>query len=123
MMRYVSTRGQSPELDFEGVLLQGLAPDGGLYVPAQVPTFSDDEMRDMAHLSYAELALRVTWPFVEGFMDKADYAALLSETYAEFNHPAVAPLKQLDSNLWLLEQFHGPTLAFKDFALQLLVDC
>ena len=120
MMRYVSTRGQSPELDFEGVLLQGLAPDGGLYVPADIPRFSDAEMRDMASLSYAELALKVTWPFVEGFMPKDEYAALLTQTYAEFNHPAVAPLKQLDSNLWLLEQFHGPTLAFKDFALQLL---
>lgn len=120
MMRYVSTRGRSDALDFEGVLLRGLAPDGGLYVPESLPTFSPEQLREMAKLSYAELALEVTWPFVDGFMPKAEYAALLTETYAEFNHPAVAPLKQLDSNLWLLEQFHGPTLAFKDFALQLL---
>ncbi|QGG81326.1 threonine synthase [Litorivicinus lipolyticus] len=119
-MRYVSTRGRSDALDFEGVLLRGLAPDGGLYVPESLPTFSPEQLREMAKLSYAELALEVTWPFVDGFMPKAEYAALLTETYAEFNHPAVAPLKQLDSNLWLLEQFHGPTLAFKDFALQLL---
>ena len=120
MMRYVSTRGRSDALDFEGVLLRGLAPDGGLYVPESLPTFSPEQLREMAKLSYAELALEVTWPFVDGFMPKDEYAALLTETYAEFNHPAVAPLKQLDSNLWLLEQFHGPTLAFKDFALQLL---
>lgn len=120
MMRYVSTRGQSESLDFEGVLLRGLAPDGGLYVPDKLPQFSSDELKAMAKLSYAELALEVTWPFVEGFMPKDEYAALLKETYAEFHHPAVAPLKQLDGNLWLLEQFHGPTLAFKDFALQLL---
>ncbi len=120
MMRYVSTRGRSEALDFEGVLLRGLAPDGGLYVPESLPSFSPEQMRAMAKLSYAELALEVTWPFVDGFMPKDDYAALLKETYGEFNHPAVAPLKQLDTNLWLLEQFHGPTLAFKDFALQLL---
>ncbi|MGB0956905.1 MAG: threonine synthase [Litorivicinus sp.] len=119
-MRYVSTRGRSEALDFEGVLLRGLAPDGGLYVPESLPSFSPEQMRAMAKLSYAELALEVTWPFVDGFMPKDDYAALLKETYGEFNHPAVAPLKQLDTNLWLLEQFHGPTLAFKDFALQLL---
>jgi threonine synthase len=120
MMRYVSTRGQSESLDFEGVLLRGLAPDGGLYVPESLPQFSPEQLREFAKLSYAELALEITWPFVEGFMPKDEYAALLKETYAEFHHPAVAPLKQLDSNLWLLEQFHGPTLAFKDFALQLL---
>lgn len=120
MMRYVSTRGQSEALDFEGVLLRGLAPDGGLYVPESLPQFSPQQLREMAQLPYAELALEITWPFVEGFMPRDEYAALLRETYAEFHHPAVAPLKQLDGNLWLLEQFHGPTLAFKDFALQLL---
>ena len=120
MMRYVSTRGQSESLDFEGVLLRGLAPDGGLYVPESLPSFTPEQLADMAKLSYAELALEVTWPFVEGFMPRDEYAALLRETYAEFHHPAVAPLKQLDGQLWLLEQFHGPTLAFKDFALQLL---
>ncbi|MGB0965574.1 MAG: threonine synthase [Litorivicinus sp.] len=119
-MRYVSTRGQSESLDFEGVLLRGLAPDGGLYVPESLPSFTPEQLADMAKLSYAELALEVTWPFVEGFMPRDEYAALLRETYAEFHHPAVAPLKQLDGQLWLLEQFHGPTLAFKDFALQLL---
>lgn len=120
MMRYVSTRGQSESLDFEGVLLRGLAPDGGLYVPESLPHFSPEQLQAMAKMPYAELALEVTWPFVEGFMPRDEYAELLRETYAEFHHPAVAPLKQLDTNLWLLEQFHGPTLAFKDFALQLL---
>lgn len=119
-MKYVSTRGTAPELDFEGVLLTGLASDGGLYVPAEIPRVSPETLKQWAKLDYADLAVEVTWPFVEGFMPREDYVAMVRETYAGFNHAAVAPLKQLDGQLWLLEQFHGPTLAFKDFALQLL---
>lgn len=119
-MKYISTRGQAPELDFEGVLLTGLASDGGLYVPAELPQISADTLKQWATLDYADLAVEVTWPFVEGFMPRDEYVAMVRETYAGFNHSAVAPLKQLDGQLWLLEQFHGPTLAFKDFALQLL---
>ena len=119
-MKYVSTRGQAPELDFEGVLLTGLATDGGLYVPESLPQISNETLQAWAKLDYADLAVEVTWPFVEGFMPRDEYVAMVRETYSGFNHSAVAPLKQLDGQLWLLEQFHGPTLAFKDFALQLL---
>ncbi len=119
-MRYVSTRGQAPELDFEGVLLTGLARDGGLYVPADWPVFSPDEMRAMRGLSYAGLAVRVMRPFVGDAIAEDDLAAMVEDAYRGFDHPAVAPLRQLDTDFWLLELFHGPTLAFKDFALQVL---
>jgi threonine synthase len=119
-LRYVSTRGTAPVLGFEDVLLTGLARDGGLYVPEKWPYFSADALRGMRGLSYAELAARIMQPFVDGALDEADFARLVAESYAGFGHPAVAPLSQLDANEWLLELFHGPTLAFKDFALQLL---
>ncbi len=117
---YISTRGGAPALDFEQVLLTGLAPDGGLYVPDRLPVFSPDEIAAMASLSYPELAHRIIAPFVAGTIPGDDLARLVTETYAEFRHPAVAPLVQLQANQWVLELFHGPTLAFKDFALQLL---
>jgi threonine synthase len=118
-MRYVSTRGQAPELDFAGVLLAGLADDGGLYVPASWPEFSAPELRALRGLPYAELAARVIAPFVAGAIPFQDLQAMCRRAYAGFGHPAVVPLVQLDTGLFALELFHGPTLAFKDLALQL----
>ncbi|WP_116365696.1 threonine synthase [Parahaliea mediterranea] len=119
-MKYISTRGQAPALSFEEVLLTGLASDGGLYVPESLPTFSASELRDMAALDYPALALRIIEPFVAGSIPADDLKALIDDTYAEFRHNAVAPMVQIGANQWVLELFHGPTLAFKDFALQLL---
>lgn len=119
-MKYISTRGQAPALDFEQVLLTGLASDGGLYVPEKLPTFSPGEIADMASLDYPQLAQKIITPFVDGCIPEDDLQAILQETYAEFRHNAVAPMVQIAPNQWVLELFHGPTLAFKDFALQLL---
>jgi len=119
-VKYVSTRGEAPALGFEDVLLTGLARDGGLYVPETWPVFSAAEISSMAGLRYADLALRVMYPYVEGEIPEAEFASLIDDAYAGFDHRAVAPLRQLDANEWLMELFHGPTLAFKDFALQLL---
>ena len=119
-MRYVSTRGSAPELDFAGVTLAGLAGDGGLYLPETWPRFSSDEIHGLRGLPYAELAARVMAPFVGDCLTPARLRELTARAYARFAHPAVAPLVQLDEQHWLLELFHGPTLAFKDVALQLL---
>ncbi|MDR3438407.1 threonine synthase [Telmatospirillum sp.] len=119
-MSYHSTRGQAPALAFDDVLLAGLARDGGLYLPSQWPHFSKEELASFAGLSYPELAVRVMLPFLDGTIAEDDFARMVAETYAGFGHAAVAPLKQLGRNDWLLELFHGPTLAFKDYALQLL---
>jgi threonine synthase len=119
-MRYISTRGQAPVLDFADVLLAGLASDGGLYVPEELPKFSKEEIASWAGLSYADLAFNVIKPFVAGCIDDVDLKRMIDESYAVFKHDAVAPLVQIDSNEFVLELFHGPTLAFKDFALQLL---
>ncbi|MCG3171461.1 MAG: Threonine synthase [Pseudomonadales bacterium] len=119
-MRYISTRGASPALAFEDVLLTGLAPDGGLYVPETLARIDTARMREWARLDYADLAAEVMAPFVEGFLAPGELRTMTHATYAGFRHPAVAPLVQLGHNEWVLELFHGPTLAFKDFALQLL---
>jgi threonine synthase len=119
-VKYISTRGQAPALNFEEVLLAGLASDGGLYVPEKLPTFSREEITAMAGMDYVQLAQTIIFPFVEECIEAEDLQAILQETYAEFRHNAVAPLVQIGSNQWVLELFHGPTLAFKDFALQLL---
>ncbi|MEQ8355505.1 MAG: threonine synthase [Kiloniellaceae bacterium] len=119
-MKYVSTRGDAPVLSFDEVLLAGLARDGGLYLPESWPQFSPAEIRDLAGKPYAEVAFAVLKPFVGGSIGDADLQRILAETYADFGHAAVAPLKQLDQRTWLMELFHGPTLAFKDYALQLL---
>jgi threonine synthase len=119
-MRYLSTRGQAPVLGFSDALLAGLARDGGLYLPAEWPRFSAAEIRAMRGLSYAELAIRVLTPYVGGEIDSATFARIVREAYATFDHAAVCPLVQLDSNRFVLELFHGPTLAFKDVAMQLL---
>ena len=119
-INYVSTRGQAPSLNFEQVLLAGLASDGGLYVPDRLPEFSRDEILAMRSMSYDELAYTVLKPFVEGSIPDDDLRQIIRDTYGVFRHDAVAPLVQIDHNQWVLELFHGPTLAFKDFALQLL---
>ena len=119
-MRYVSTRGEAPELGFEDVLLTGLARDGGLYVPAMWPQLSNRELTHLQNKTYEEVAHAVLHPFIGGAVPEADVKRMIAEAYATFDHPAVAPLKQLDDTQWLLELFHGPTLAFKDVAMQLL---
>lgn len=119
-MRYISTRGQAPAMNFEEVLLAGLASDGGLYVPENLPRFTVEQMQSWVGLPYHELAFEVMRPFVTGCISDADFKTILQDTYGAFAHNAVAPLRQIDSNEWVLELFHGPTLAFKDFALQLL---
>ena len=118
-MKYVSTRGTAPTLSFEKALLAGLARDGGLYVPDSWPKFSKTDIRSLRGLSYAEVAFRVMRPFVGG-IGEAPFRAMIERAYAGFGHPAVAPVKQLDTHLFLTELFHGPTLAFKDYALQLV---
>lgn len=120
MMKYISTRGNAPELTFEEVLLTGLAEDGGLYVPKEVPQYTLAEIESWRDLPYAELAHKVIYPFVEGCVDSAALQTILNEVYGGFGHKAVAPLQQIDHNEYVLELFHGPTLAFKDFALQTL---
>ncbi len=119
-MKYISTRGAAPALNFEQVLLAGLACDGGLYVPESLPSFSAEEIAGMASLDYPALAHKIITPFVAECIPAADLQVLINETYANFRHGAVAPMVQLGVNQWVLELFHGPTLAFKDFALQLL---
>jgi threonine synthase len=119
-MRYVSTRGHAAALDFRQVTLAGLAPDGGLYVPDAWPTLSRDEIAGLAGLSYAQTAATVMAPFVAGVLTRDALLALCEAAYGRFAHAAVTPLVQLDRRHWLLELFHGPTLAFKDVALQLL---
>jgi threonine synthase len=119
-MRYISTRGQAAPRDFEGVLLAGLAEDGGLFLPESYPTFSPADWRALRGLPYAELAARVIHPFTGGALPLETLHAMTREAYAGFGHPAVAPLVQLDDRSFALELFHGPTLAFKDMAMQLL---
>jgi threonine synthase len=119
-MQYQSTRGRAPRLDFKGVTLAGLAADGGLYLPESWPQLSAETLERLATADYLETAFTVIRPFVEGSLDDDALTALLKSSYADFGHAAVTPLVQLDSRHWLLELFHGPTLAFKDVALQLL---
>ncbi|MDE8348291.1 MAG: threonine synthase, partial [Acidocella sp.] len=118
-MKYVSTRGQAPELDFSGVLLAGLAVDGGLYMPSHWPRFSKEELRALRGLPYAELAARVMAPFVGAAIPFAELQKMCRRAYAGFDHAATVPLVQLGTSTFALELFHGPTLAFKDLALQL----
>ncbi|HCT06388.1 MAG TPA: threonine synthase, partial [Pseudomonas sp.] len=104
-MRYISTRGQAPALNFEDVLLAGLATDGGLYVPENLPRFTQEEIASWAGLPYHELAFRVMRPFVTGSIPDADFKKILEETYGVFSHNAIAPLRQLNGNEWVLELF------------------
>ncbi|WP_420408597.1 threonine synthase [Hoeflea sp.] len=117
---YISTRGEAPTLGFSDALLAGLARDGGLYVPATWPEFSRKDIRAMRGQSYQEIAFRVIAPFAEGHIEPDALRAMIDEAYATFRHPAVVPLVQSGANAFVLELFHGPTLAFKDVAMQLI---
>ncbi|MBF9035483.1 threonine synthase [Rhodobacterales bacterium HKCCE2091] len=119
-MRYVSTRGAAPELTFEDAMLTGLARDGGLYVPAEIPVMPAGDIAALAGLPYEEVAFRVMRPFTGDTFTDAEFGDLIQRAYAGFGHAARAPLVQLQPNHFLLELFHGPTLAFKDFAMQLI---
>jgi threonine synthase len=119
-MDYISTRGQDGPLGFEQALLSGLARDGGLYLPVEWPRFSSDEIAAMRGLSYADLAGRIMAPFCDGEISEAELSAMAADAYAAFDHPAIAPLVQLNDNIHILELFHGPTIAFKDYAMQFL---
>ncbi|WP_299820727.1 threonine synthase [uncultured Jannaschia sp.] len=119
-MRYVSTRGRAPVLGFEDTMLTGLARDGGLYVPEEVPVLSPGDIAALAGRPYEDVAVRVMAPFVADAFDEATFAGMVERAYAGFGHDARAPLRQLGPNHHLLELFHGPTLAFKDFAMQLI---
>ncbi len=122
-MRYVSTRGDGngASESFEDVLLAGLARDGGLFVPESWPApFSESDLGEMASLGYADLAVRLTQPFIGDAVEPAALERIAQETYAGFEHPATAPLSQLGPRFWMMELYHGPTLAFKDYALQFL---
>ena len=119
-MKYVSTRGSAPKLSFEEAMLTGLARDGGLYVPETIPQMSADDIRALNGASYEEIAFRVMRPFVgETFTDE-EFKGCIERAYKGFGHTARAPLVQLGANHFLMELFHGPTLAFKDFAMQLI---
>ena len=119
-LSYISTRGSAPALGFDDVLLAGLARDGGLYVPDAWPQMSLSDIAALRGRDYATTATRVMAPFVAGGLDEGELAGLTRDAYAGFDHAAVAPLSQIGANEWILELYHGPTLAFKDLALQLV---
>lgn len=119
-MRYISTRGQAPILDFEEAMLTGLARDGGLYVPETIPTLSPADIATLAGLSYEDAAFRIMRPFVGAAFGDSDFGDIITRAYGTFRHDARTPLVQLGANHFLLELFHGPTLAFKDVAMQLI---
>ncbi len=119
-MKYVSTRGKAPVLEFDDVLLSGLARDGGLYVPESWPQFSADQIRSFKDLNYQELALEIMTPFVGATITPDDLKHIIGNAYSNFDADEIAPLKKIGDNEYLLELFHGPTLAFKDMAMQFL---
>lgn len=120
MIRYVSTRGSAPALSFEDVVLAGLASDGGLYVPDHIPVLNAQEIAALKMLPYNELAYAIISRFVDDTIEKAALRNIIDESYKTFRHADVAPLTKIDDSTYILELFHGPTLAFKDFALQFL---
>ncbi|MEM8792834.1 MAG: threonine synthase [Pseudomonadota bacterium] len=119
-MRYISTRGQAPEIPFEEAMLNGLARDGGLYLPVDVPVLTADQIASMAGQSYEEVAYTVMRPFIGETFTDDEFRVLIDRAYDGFGHIARAPLVQIGPNDWILELHHGPTLAFKDFAMQLI---
>ena len=120
-MKYISTRGTAPVLDFEGAMMSGLARDGGLYLPQHFPTFSAEDLRSLRGKPFAEVAFAVARRFVGGVIPDDQLKPIIDLAYSTFSHDSITPLKQLGSNLFLLELFHGPTIAFKDVAMQLIV--
>ncbi len=119
-MRYVSTRGQAPVLSFEQAMLTGLARDGGLYVPETIPTLTAADIAALAGQPYEEVAFRIMRPYIGDAFTDDEFRSIIARAYEHFGHAARAPLVQLGANHFLLELFHGPTLAFKDFAMQLI---
>ena len=119
-MLHVSTRGEAPALSFSDALLAGLARDGGLYVPKAWPTLTAGEIAGFSGRSYADVAERIVGALADGDVEGSALSAMIAEAYATFRHTAVCPLNQIGDNLFVLELFHGPTLAFKDVAMQLL---
>ncbi len=119
-MKFISTRAKAPELEFEDVIITGLASDGGLYVPQSWPQISHDQIRSFASRPYHEVAYEVMAPFVDGAIEDQVFKNIIAQSYATFKHPAVVPLREMRPNEWILELFHGPTFAFKDVALQVL---
>ncbi len=119
-MKYISTRGEAPALSFEEAMMTGLARDGGLYLPQEIPTLYGAEIATLHGLSYEETAFCIMRPFIGETFSDDEFRALIDKAYAGFEHAARAPLKQLGAGHFLLELFHGPTLAFKDFAMQII---
>ena len=119
-MLYNSTRGESPIVPFSEVLLGGLAPDGGLYMPQTFPKFSIEEIESWSNLPFHQLASKILYTYVESEIDESIFLKLLEEAYSSFDEEDVVKLKEIEENHWVLELFHGPTLAFKDVAMQLL---
>lgn len=119
-MQYISTRGQAPALAFQDAMMTGLARDGGLYVPDHVPQLTAGEIAALAGLPYEEVAFRVMWPYLGGAFAPDEFRALLAAAYRNFGHPARAPLRQMGPGHFLLDLACGPTLAFKDFAMQII---
>ncbi|MEO1701226.1 MAG: threonine synthase [Pseudomonadota bacterium] len=119
-MKYISTRGEAPALGFRDTILAGLASDGGLYLPEAYPNISLDAIRAMRGKSYAQIAMDVMWPFTGGEIERSVFEKIVEDAYATFRHRAVCPLVQIDDNTFVMELFHGPTLAFKDVAMQLI---
>ena len=119
-MLYNSTRGESPIVPFSEVLLGGLAPDGGLYMPQTFPKFSIEEIESWSNLPFHELASKILYTYVKSEIDESIFLKLLEEAYSSFDEEDVVKLKEIEENHWVLELFHGPTLAFKDVAMQLL---
>ena len=118
-IKYSSTRGGDVSLSYEEVLLAGLARDGGLFMPESWPSFSHSDLKNMKELSYAKLATKILKPFIQPFLDEGEILNMCQATYSQFGD-GVAPLKELKKNIYILELFHGPTLAFKDYAMQFL---
>jgi threonine synthase len=119
-MKFISTRLQAQELSFQEVVFQGLGSDGGLYIPEFLPKFSKSELTNLAKMNYQELFFEVTKAFIGDEISEEDYQKIIAKSYQNFSHSAIAPIKQIKQNEFILELFHGPTLAFKDFALQFL---
>lgn len=120
MIKYISTRGEAPILNFSNAVMTGLARDGGLYLPEEYPVFSPQKIRALRGKSYSEIAKEILWPFVKGEIDRIIFENMIDEAYSTFSHKATCPLVQIGPNEFVLELFHGPTLAFKDIAMQLL---
>ena len=119
-MEFISTRGKDGPISFETALLNGLARDGGLYLPVSWPRFNLDEIRQMRDLSYSDLAGLIMSRFTDGEINQVEMTSLARQSYADFTHPDVAPLRPVAENIHILELFHGPTIAFKDYAMQFL---